>query len=189
MRAPPQSSKPRRPPLEIWELELQDLPAVYALGERIFRAGEFPSLYRTWDEFELVNFYGGDYDTCFGAHRGDKLIGFILGTVLEKRRSAWSYGWVVWVGVEPEEAREGVASRLLERLTERFIELGCRMLLSDTDPRNAAAMRFFERAGFGSPREHIYLEKNLAKDPAYASLLVERAARRPPRPKTKKKRA
>jgi ribosomal protein S18 acetylase RimI-like enzyme len=157
--------------VEVAELELEDLPAVFALGEKLFRADSWPALYRTWDEFELVSFYGSDYDTCLGAHTDDGLVGFILGTVLEKRRSAWRYGWVVWLGVDPRLARSGIAQRLLDQLTNRFIDLGCRMLLADTDPSNMPAVSFFQREGFGAPREHIYLEKNLSKDPRYAPRL------------------
>ncbi|MEC7524742.1 MAG: GNAT family N-acetyltransferase [Myxococcota bacterium] len=144
-------------------MSIDDLSSVYHLGAKLFTAGTFPSLYRTWDEFELVGFFESDWDTCFVATDDeDALIGFVLGTVLEKRRSAWSYGWVVWIGVDPEAARGGVASKLLERVTEAFRELGCRILLADTDPANEKAVRFFEKHGFGNPREHVYLEKNLS---------------------------
>lgn len=149
--------------ISVRPMSIDDLPSVYHLGAKLFRAGTFPSLYRTWDEFELVGFFASDWDTCFAAvDEEDALVGFVLGTVLEKRRSAWSYGWVVWIGVDPDAARGGVASKLLERVTEAFSELGCRILLADTDPANEKAVRFFEKHGFGNPREHVYLEKNLS---------------------------
>ncbi len=144
-------------------LSIDDVAAVYHLGVELFRAGDFPSLYRTWDEFEVVAFFDSDWDTCFVAEIDEEVVGFVLGTVLEKRRSAWSYGWVVWLGVDPAHGREGIASKLLERVTEEFVELGCRILLADTDPANEKAVRFFERNGFGNPRKHVYLEKNLAR--------------------------
>lgn len=146
-------------------MTIEDLPVVYHLGNELFRAGTYPSLYRTWDEFELVGFFESDWDTCFVAvDDEDRLVGFVLGTVLEKRRTAWTYGWVVWIGVHPDLARGGVASRLLDRVTEAFREIGCRILLADTDPANDRAVRFFEKHGFGNPRDHVYLEKNLGRE-------------------------
>lgn len=163
-------------------MTIDDLSAVYHLGTELFHAGTFPTLYRTWDDFELVGFFGSDWDTCFVAvDDDDQVVGFVLGTVLEKRRSAWRYGWVVWIGVDPERARSGVAGRLLERVTEEFVELGCRILLADTDPTNERAVRFFEKHGFGNPREHVYLEKNLSRDPGKKKPAVRPL--RPQRPK------
>lgn len=158
------SETPKKGPrVTVRPMSIDDLPAVYHLGAKLFRAGSFPSLYRTWDEFELVGFFGSDWETCFVAVDADgDVIGFVLGTVLEKRRSAWSYGWIVWIGVHPDRGRGGVATRLLEKVTGVFEELGCRMLMADTDPANDKAVGFFERHGFGHPRQHVYLEKNLA---------------------------
>lgn len=152
-------------PIHVRELELEDLPAVYALGERLFTAERWPSLYRTWDEYELAEFFASEADNCFIAEDDDgRLIGFILGTIIEKRRSAWTYGWVLWLGVDPDIGRGGIASRLLERITERFEEEGVRILIADTDPQNEPAVRFFEKNGFGHPRSHVYLSKNLSKE-------------------------
>ena len=35
------------------------------------------------------------------------------------------------------------------------------MLIVDTEADNHPALKFFEKMGFGSPREHIYLSLNL----------------------------
>ncbi|MFZ9889720.1 MAG: GNAT family N-acetyltransferase [Myxococcota bacterium] len=161
------SDKKKAPVVHIRELELEDLPAVYALGEELFTAERWPSLYRTWDKFELAEFFASADDSCFIAEDDDEnLLGFILGTTIIKSGSAWSYGWVLWLGVNPEAARLGVASRLLERITERFAEDGVRILIADTDPRNEAALRFFEKNGFGHPRSHVYHSKNLSRQVA-----------------------
>lgn len=153
----------KRSAADVRPLSIDDVAAVYHLGAKLFRAGSYPSLYRTWDEFEVVAFFDSDWDTCFVAELDEQVVGFVLGTVLEKRRSAWSYGWVVWIGVDPAHSRAGIASKLLERVTEAFVELGCRILLADTDPANEKAVGFFTKNGFGHPRKHVYLEKNLAR--------------------------
>ncbi len=173
----------KRSSVHVRSLSIDDLPTVYHLGAKLFRAGDFPSLYRTWDEFEVVAFFDSDWDTCFVAEIDDEVVGFVLGTVLEKRRSAWSYGWVVWIGVDPARAREGVASKLLDRVTDEFVELGCRILLADTDPANEKAVGFFEGNGFGRPRKHVYLEKNLSRAQSEKGRQPSRGApRRSPAP-------
>ena len=55
----------------IREMELEDLPAVYALGESVFTADKWPSLYRTWDEYEPVGLFNSDGDFCFVADADD----------------------------------------------------------------------------------------------------------------------
>jgi ribosomal protein S18 acetylase RimI-like enzyme len=168
----------RREPLQridVRELELDDLAAVFALGERIFTADQAPTLHRTWDPYEVVSFFQGDPETCLVAldEQTEKICGFALGTVLEKRRSAWTYGYLVWLGVDPAYGNAGVGGKLLADLTERFIEQGARMLLVDTEADNDRALKFFARNGFGHPRPHVFLSKNLTREPAY------RKARKP----------
>lgn len=145
-------------------MELEDLPGVFALGERLFTAEAWPNLYRTWDEYELVAMFAADGDTCLVAEQDDEIVGFALGTIIEKRRSAWSYGWLVWLSVAPEVRRSSVGSRLVDRLTELFLEQGARMMLVDTDAQNEPALAFFEARGFGNPRGHLYLTRNLAQE-------------------------
>jgi len=101
--------------IEIRALELEDLARVYALGESLFTAELYPNLYRTWDEYGLVEFFAADEDTCFVAEADGEVIGFLLGTLIDKRRSAWRYGWVVWLGVHPGFAGRGIGKRLLAR--------------------------------------------------------------------------
>jgi len=55
--------KPKRkrtkplPPVEIREMELRDVAGVYDLGQRLFTAEEWPSLYRSWDDHELAQLF------------------------------------------------------------------------------------------------------------------------------------
>lgn len=167
------------PNVSLREMVLEDLPEVFALGEKLFTAESWPNLYRTWDEYEPVEFFVSEGETCLIAEDEDtgRLLGFVLGTVIEKRHSAWTYGYLVWLAVAPDARRFGVGSRLTDKLTEKFIELGARMMLVDTDAENEVALSFFDRHGFGHPRNHVYLTKNLTGLPAYKRLR-EGAARR-----------
>lgn len=147
--------------IHIRQMELDDLSSVFRLGERLFTSERWPTLYRTWEEFELITFFASDGDTCFVAERDGEIVGFTMGTTLTKRRSAWMYGWIVWLGVAPEVARQGVGKRLVERITEAFVQEGARMLLIDTDAENEAAIAFFTQMGFGDPVDHVYFTRNL----------------------------
>jgi ribosomal protein S18 acetylase RimI-like enzyme len=158
------------PDMDIRELEFDDLAQVFALGERLFTADRYPALYRTWEEYELVEFFLTDGDTSFVAEIDDRIVGFALGTVIQKRRSAWTYGYLMWLGVDPDFSRQGIATRLVRRLKEAFIEEGARMIMVDTAADNTKALAFFEEMGFGSLQEHVYLSLNLTGDRTYKRL-------------------
>ncbi len=156
-------------PVTIREMELEDLAAVFAIGESLFRADEVPNLYRTWDEYELVDSFSSDGEYCLVAvdDETDRIEGFVLGTVIHKRKGAWTYGYLVWLGVRPELVGRGVARKLVARLTDLFIEAGVRLMLVDTDAENDRAIGFFKRAGFVNPVNHIYMTRNLTNLPGY----------------------
>lgn len=164
----PPRVKDEGPEIEIREAELEDLSQVFALGERLFTADLWPTLYRTWDEYEVVELFATDGDTCLVAEMEGKVVGFALGTLIEKRRSSWTYGYLLWLGVDPDVGRRGVGARLVRRITDVFIQNGARMLLVDTDADNERAIEFFKAQGFGNLSEHVYLTKNLTRDPGYA---------------------
>jgi ribosomal protein S18 acetylase RimI-like enzyme len=164
-------SKPKARPASggaiIREMSLSDLPEVYALGEKLFPADKWPALYRTWDEYELAVHFASDSETCLVAELDEKVVGFALGTLLEKRGSAWTYGYLLWLGVDEDIARQGIAARLFERITEIFIKLGARMIMVDTDAENEPALSFFRSQGFAQETPHVFLSRNLSHDPDY----------------------
>ena len=118
----PSPAKPKKPKVKprsnvsdviIREMSLLDLPAVFTLGERLFTADKWQALYRTWDEYELAVHFASDSETCLVAELDETVVGFALGTLLEKRESSWTYGYLLWLGVDPELSRKRVAARLL----------------------------------------------------------------------------
>lgn len=161
-------------PIEIREMRLEDLPAVYALGESVFTADKWPSLYRTWDEYEPVGLYYSDGEYCFVAEHKKRVAGFALGSLIDKRNSAWTYGYLTWLAVEPALKRGGIATRLIETITDAFIQSGARIMIADTDPDNRAAVKLFHKHGFVHEERHVYLSKNLAKHPRYQDLRVKK---------------
>ena len=154
-------SRKREFELEIREMEIDDIPAVFHLGEQIFTSETVPTLYRTWDEFEVTSLFNTDPEFCLVAEVDDMTVGFILGTTVTKTQSAWKYGYIVWLGVVPEWQRERLGSRLFDKLAEKMIEDGVRIFLVDTEASNEPALKFFKKKGFGNPEEQIYLTLNV----------------------------
>jgi len=152
----------KKPKIQIREMELDDLAAVFHMGEKLFTARESPNLYRTWDEYELIELFYADSELCFVAEGDDKILGFALGTTIEKEKSAWKYGHLVWLGVLPEFQRSGLGERIFNHVKEVMAKRGVRMLVVDTEADNLQALRFFRKMGFGKPEEHIYLSLNLS---------------------------
>jgi ribosomal protein S18 acetylase RimI-like enzyme len=159
MKAP--NNGKRRPAVEIREMEIDDLAPVFHLGERLFTSKKVPTLYRTWDEYEVTNIFQTEPEFCLVAEVNAKPIGFALGTTITKTRSAWKYGHLVWLGVDPDYQRLGVARKLFNHFRDKMEEHGVRILLVDTEADNEQALAFFRDMGFGNPEEHLYLALNL----------------------------
>ncbi len=151
------------------ELGIDDIAAIYHLGEELFTSDLYPYLYRTWDEWEVIGLYNTDPEYCLVAEIDGELAGFILGTIITK--ATWTYGYILWLGVNPKFQRRGVADKLVDKAISRMIEDGARFMLVDTDPANAPALKFFNRKGFGNTREHIFLSMNLSKHEHYGRLI------------------
>ncbi|MBU2548644.1 MAG: GNAT family N-acetyltransferase [Proteobacteria bacterium] len=152
----------KRPGIVVREMEIDDLAAVFHLGEKLFTARSVPNLYRTWDEHEIVQLFDSDRELCLVAESDDRIVGFALGTTVEKDRSAWKYGLLTWMGVAPDLQRAGVGDRLFRQIRERMEKMGVNMMIIDTESDNLPGLHFFRKLGFGKPEEHIYLSLNLS---------------------------
>jgi ribosomal protein S18 acetylase RimI-like enzyme len=153
--------------VEIRQMELEDVAPTFALGEELFTADRWPTLYRTWDEYEVVSLYANERPNCVVADHDGTIVGFALGSILEKRGEPWTYGYLLWLGVHPQMKRRGLGKLLIEELTLRFIDAGARMMLVDTEHDNRAALALFRSVGFGQERPHVYLSRNLTHHPEY----------------------
>ena len=175
----------------IREMSIHDLADVYELGRSQFKAETWPMLYRSWDEYEVTTHFHVDGEYCLVAENNDedsaqRIVGFVLGTVVSKPGSAWNYGYIVWMCVHPRWRRRNVAARLVDRVVEAMVEVdGIRILMTDTDPANKRAMAFFAARGFTDQHPHVYLSTNLEANPHFAHL--RREAFREPRNATRRR--
>ena len=156
--------KSKKQAVKIREMTIDDIADVFHLGEQLFLAHKAPNTYRTWDEYEVADLFYSDTEYCLVAEFDGDIIGFALGTTISKTRSAWKYGYLLWLGVLPEFQRIGIAERLFYRFKAIMLHDGVRILVVDTEADNVPAIRFFERQGFGNPQEHVYLSMNLDQE-------------------------
>jgi ribosomal protein S18 acetylase RimI-like enzyme len=167
----------RKRSFSVREMEIDDLALVFKMGLEVFKADLWPTLYRSWDEYEVTSMFNTDGDYCLVAENDDPessphIVGFVLGTVITKPGSAWSYGYVKWLCAHPSWQREGVSSRLVDKLVGLMIEKdGIRIMMADTDPENVAAVKFFHKKGFSDRTDHIYLFNNLERCELYQPLI------------------
>ncbi len=140
---------------------IDDLPAIFHLGEKLFTSKELSNLYRTWDEYEVTQMFNINGEFMFVADVDDKVAGFVMGSFIEKSRSSWRYGYLVWMGVCPEYRGYKIGSQLFSMFKRRMKKAGARILLVDTQADNERALHFFTRRGFTNPVEHVYLTLNV----------------------------
>ena len=69
-------NKKKRSDLIIRQMEIDDLADVFHLGEKLFTASEVPNLYRTWDEYEVVNLFQSDPEFCLVAESEEEIMGY-----------------------------------------------------------------------------------------------------------------
>lgn len=149
--------------LDVRDMTIDDLAAVFHLGEELFTSEFSPSMYRTWDEYEITTLFNSDSELCLVAELDDEVVGFALGTTVEKQNSAWKYGYLVWIGVRPGIQKCGAGDRLFAAIKQRMVDQGVRMIVIDTDADNEAGIQFFKKQGFDNTQKHVYMTLNLSR--------------------------
>jgi ribosomal protein S18 acetylase RimI-like enzyme len=138
------------------------LPLSITWGSSFSPARNFPILYRTWDPYEVTEYFSSDPEYCLVAEAKGVIVGFLLATTIEKEGTAWKkYGYLAWIGVDEAFQRNRLARRLYKDLEKRLGENGVRMVIADTDGDNEAAIAFFQNAGFSTQAQHLWLSKTL----------------------------
>ena len=141
----------------------RDLINVYDLGNKLFTSDKWQNLYRFWDEYEILERFIADEKFSLVARSKKKIIGFAIGTIIEKERNPWTYGYIVWMGVDPAFVGQGVGKKLLARMTRLFRRQGVKIMIVDTATENKNALRFFQKHKFKESEGHVFLSKNIGK--------------------------
>ncbi|MCX6012454.1 MAG: GNAT family N-acetyltransferase [Chloroflexi bacterium] len=150
--------------VEIRQMDIDDLASVYHLGEDLFTSEELPLLYRTWEPYEVTSYFGNNPNYCLVAESDNKIVGFVLGTTIEKEGTAWKkYGYLSWIGVAIDFQRTHLGQRLYRRVETLLKGEGSRMMIADTQGDNHHAKAFLEAMGFSVASKHLWLTKTLGK--------------------------
>jgi ribosomal protein S18 acetylase RimI-like enzyme len=163
---PSEKTRKKKVETNIRQMEIDDISAVYHLGEQLFTSEEFPILYRTWDQYEVTDYFTSDPDYCLVAETepDEKIVGFIIGTTIEKEGTAWKkYGYLSWIGVDESFQRTNLGIRLYRKLEQRLRKNGVRMIIADTDAENEPAISFFKSIGFTDSSQHVWLVKTIRR--------------------------
>ena len=154
----------RRFEAEIRPMEIDDVAAVYHLGEELFTSEQFPILYRTWDQYEVTDYFTTESEFCLVAEVDNKIVGFVLANTVKKSGTAWKmYGYLSWIGVALGYQRTNLGQRLYKRLEDIFEEEGVRMIIADTEAENFKAIKFLRAMGFSARADHTWLAKTIQR--------------------------
>jgi ribosomal protein S18 acetylase RimI-like enzyme len=156
-------ARKRKVDFEIRQMSLEDLPEVWHLSEKIFTPDRLQFTYRTWNINELLSLFQEDPELCLVAEetKPKKIVGFVIGTILKRPFSPWTYGYFVWAGVKRMKQRHGVGKRLYRELEKRFRDKGARIAIVDVESNNQAGIRFIEKLGFKESQTYIWYSKLL----------------------------
>lgn len=121
-----------------WSVERADL-FFEAYGMSFRDRPGFPG----WNAQQWIEWVAADDDflpaLSLLAIRDGRAVGFIV----------CSAGWIVQVGVRPEQRGRGVASGLVAEVLRRFRASGADQVLLDVNMNNPSAERVYARLGFG----------------------------------------
>ena len=148
----------------IRQMEIDDISAVYRLGEKFFTSEDFPTLYRTWDPYEVTEYFTSDPNYCLVAEMEGDIVGFVLATTVEKEGTAWKkYGYLAWILIDETFQGAHIGRRFYRELEKRWREDGVRMVIVETGDDNEDAIAFFTATGFSPTGKHVWLAKTLTR--------------------------
>jgi len=143
--------------IEVRELSREHLDAVMRIDT--LHTGERKPRYwrRVFDEFLAADAEGR---VGLVAEIDTGVIGYLLGEVRAFEFGSEACGWLFSVGVDPAQARSGVASALLEHACERFRRLGVTRVRTMVGRNDVAVLSFF-RANRFTGGSFVQMEREL----------------------------
>ncbi|MFB7507976.1 GNAT family N-acetyltransferase [Streptomyces broussonetiae] len=136
--APPSSEPALRP------LGLEHLAAVLDLGHRVYDTDAMP--YTGWSLSAVAGDLDAPDSACLVMLDGDRVAGFVLGSLSFEQRADW--GYPEWIAVDPDFQGRGVASRLVKECCARLAAAGAVCVVTDVERRNTASAELMRRNGF-----------------------------------------
>jgi ribosomal protein S18 acetylase RimI-like enzyme len=97
------------------------------------------------------------------AEKEGRLVGYLIGEVRAFEFGSEPCGWIFAVGVDPDEMRRGIASRLLDEARKRFARHDVRTLRTMVRRDDVRLMSFFRSSGFVGGR-FLQLEAPMTRE-------------------------
>ena len=146
---------------KIRDMTIHDISQVYSIGNEVFTQKDYVFLYRTWEAYEVTGLFSTDAELCIVAEKEKEVIGFALGSLISKPKSAWKYGYLVWIGINKKYQGYKIGKKLYQEIERRTKKMGARMMIIDTEGTNLAAIKFFTKMSFKKGSTHLWMTKNL----------------------------
>jgi len=182
LRAPaPRELREPREPRVIGPLRSAELAAVVRLDGRL--TGQYKPAYWKARFGEFVG-AGHPHGRLGLAARDDRhLVGYLLGEVRAFEFGSEPCGWIVAVGVEPDQAHHGIGSALVTEASRQFLRAGVSNVRTMVGRSDLPMLSFFRSNGFVGGR-FTQLELDLAsaeaaRSPQEGRRTVPRRTRRP----------
>lgn len=160
--APASTSGPPAGELTLCPLGFEHLAAVLDLGHRVYDTDAMP--YTGWSLSAVAGHLDAPDPACFVLLDGDRVAGFVLGSLSFEQRADW--GYLEWIAVDPDYQGRGVASRLVRECCARLAEAGAVCVVTDVERRNTASAELMRRNGFAEEASVSLFVRPLADAPA-----------------------
>jgi ribosomal protein S18 acetylase RimI-like enzyme len=134
-----------------------DFGQVYNLGVASYDIMDKP--YNWWSIGEVANHLDNYPDLCYVAVDGERVVGFALGAAnFELITDA---GHLEWVAVDRDYRKQGIASRLMQALLERYRQMGKKQVVTDIASDNPASQGMARSLGFSEGISVTFFIKDL----------------------------
>lgn len=140
--------------LTVRTMEPDDIPHIMEIDR--MAAGRRAITYQDQIDFYL----GGELGLSYVAEMDGRVVGFIMGRLLERRYTPFVGAWVEILGVEPDLKRQGIGRRLLEAFLEGCRKKGIQDVHAVASIRDTEVKPFLEGFGFNEG-ELVHLHKRL----------------------------
>ncbi|WP_055565576.1 GNAT family N-acetyltransferase [Streptomyces atriruber] len=134
----------RRTEIVLEPMTATHLADVLALGGRVYDTTVKP--YTSWSLSAIARHMDGEASACWVALAGDRLAGYVLGSMGFDQRTDW--GNLEWIASAPEYRGQGIASRLVKACCATLTEAGARAVVTDVESRNTASAALMRSNGF-----------------------------------------
>ncbi|OKI06306.1 acetyltransferase [Streptomyces sp. CB02923] len=125
-------------------LRPEHLPAVLELGSRVYDTDSMP--YTGWSLTAVATHLDASVPACRVALAGERLAGFVLGSMTFEQREDW--GYLEWIAVDPDFQGRGVAGLLVRECCAALTEAGASSVVTDVEVNNTASAALMRRNGF-----------------------------------------